>query len=110
MVWTELNWLRIHRSGGSCEHGNEHSASIKYREFTEWLNECWLLKQASAPWSQSNKVHYYFFYHLDNYSNIKTQRGTLVLINTKNNLKTESRNERQQNIGIVFHKSSVNEK
>jgi hypothetical protein len=28
-------WLRIRASGGSCEHGNEPSGSIKYLEIFE---------------------------------------------------------------------------
>jgi hypothetical protein len=29
VAWTRLIWLRIGSSGGSCEHGNEPSGSIK---------------------------------------------------------------------------------
>jgi hypothetical protein len=36
---------------GSCEHGNEHSGSIKGREFLDELTDCWLLKKVSAPWN-----------------------------------------------------------
>jgi hypothetical protein len=32
-VWTGFLWLRIGTSGGSCEHGNETSGSIKDGEF-----------------------------------------------------------------------------
>jgi hypothetical protein len=24
---------------GPCEHGNDHSGSVKFSEFTEWLND-----------------------------------------------------------------------
>jgi hypothetical protein len=37
---------------GSCEHGNEPSGSIKYREILEWLRNWRLLKKGLAPWSQ----------------------------------------------------------
>jgi hypothetical protein len=30
VVWTGLMWLRIGANGGSCEHGNEASGSIKW--------------------------------------------------------------------------------
>jgi hypothetical protein len=36
---------------GSCEHGNEHSGSIKYWEILEKLSDWWLLKKDSATWS-----------------------------------------------------------
>jgi len=32
-VWTGLLWLMIRTSGGSLEHGNEPSVSIKGGEF-----------------------------------------------------------------------------
>jgi hypothetical protein len=35
----------------SCKNGKEHSGSIKYWEYLEWLSNCWLLKKKSAPWS-----------------------------------------------------------
>jgi hypothetical protein len=44
MGWYGLDW-----SGGSCEHGNEPSGSIKCWEFVEWLRNWQLLKKASAP-------------------------------------------------------------
>jgi len=36
---------------GSCEHGNKPSGSIKRGEFLDYLSDCWLLKEDSAPWS-----------------------------------------------------------
>jgi hypothetical protein len=36
---------------GSCEHGNESSASIKCRVILEYLSNRRVLKQGSAPWS-----------------------------------------------------------
>jgi hypothetical protein len=36
---------------GSCEHGNEPSASIKGGKFPDWLSDCYLLKKDSVPWS-----------------------------------------------------------
>jgi hypothetical protein len=36
---------------GCCEHGDEHSGSIKDGEFFHWLSDCQLLKKVSAPWS-----------------------------------------------------------
>jgi len=36
---------------GSFEHGNETSVSIKSGEFLDWLSDCQLLKEESAPWS-----------------------------------------------------------
>jgi hypothetical protein len=35
VVWTRLIWLRIGASGGSCEHGNEISGSIKCWKISE---------------------------------------------------------------------------
>jgi len=32
-VWTGYIWISIGTSGGSCEHGNELSGSIKGGEF-----------------------------------------------------------------------------
>jgi hypothetical protein len=32
---TELIWLRIGASKGSCEHGNEHLGSVKFGEVHE---------------------------------------------------------------------------
>jgi hypothetical protein len=29
VVWTGFIWLRIETSGGFCEHGTEHSGSLK---------------------------------------------------------------------------------
>jgi hypothetical protein len=36
---------------GFCEHGNEHSGSIKCWEILEWLSDGRLLKKGSTPWS-----------------------------------------------------------
>jgi hypothetical protein len=36
---------------GSCEHGNEPSGSMKYWAFLEWVSNCWLLKEDSAPYT-----------------------------------------------------------
>jgi hypothetical protein len=47
MDWIDL--ARIRTSGGSCEHGNEPSGSIKCWEFLEWLHSWRLLKKGSAP-------------------------------------------------------------
>jgi hypothetical protein len=48
MNWTDLaqdmdQWM------GYCEHGNEHSGSIKCLEILEHLSNWWLLKKDSAP-------------------------------------------------------------
>jgi hypothetical protein len=34
-VWTGLIWLTIGRGGRLCQHGNEHSVSIKRGEFLD---------------------------------------------------------------------------
>jgi hypothetical protein len=39
-------------AAGSCEHGNEHSRSIKGGEFLDYLSDYWLLKKTFAPWSK----------------------------------------------------------
>jgi hypothetical protein len=49
MVWTVSIWLRIGTSGGSCEHGDEPSGSIKCWEVLQWLHNWRLLKKGSAP-------------------------------------------------------------
>jgi hypothetical protein len=36
-------------SGHISEHSNQHLGCIKCWEFLEWLSNCWLLKQGSAP-------------------------------------------------------------
>jgi hypothetical protein len=36
---------------GCCEHGNEPSGFIKLGTFLEYLNDHWLVKKDSAPWS-----------------------------------------------------------
>jgi hypothetical protein len=44
-----------HRTGqvaGSCKCGNEHSGSIKYGEFLNYLKPGYILKEDSAPWSK----------------------------------------------------------
>jgi hypothetical protein len=38
MEWIGLIWLRIGTSGGSCEHGIEHSGSMKCWEVPEGLH------------------------------------------------------------------------
>jgi hypothetical protein len=45
MVLTGSIWLRI----GSCEHGDEHSGSLKCWEVPEWLHNWQLLREGSAP-------------------------------------------------------------
>ena len=35
---------------GCCEHGNEHSGSVKCGEFCDWLRNDQLLKNDPAPW------------------------------------------------------------
>jgi hypothetical protein len=51
-----MGWYGLDRSGsesepveGSCEHGNEHSGSIKCCEVLEYLHNWQLLKKGSAP-------------------------------------------------------------
>jgi hypothetical protein len=39
-LWTTCMWLRIRNIGGPCEHNNEHSASIKDKEFLDQLSDC----------------------------------------------------------------------
>jgi hypothetical protein len=34
-LWTGIAWVRIGFSGGSCEHSNESTGSIKDRELIE---------------------------------------------------------------------------
>jgi hypothetical protein len=43
--------LRASELAGFCEHGNEHSVSIKGGEFRDLLIDYQLLKKDSAPWS-----------------------------------------------------------
>jgi hypothetical protein len=51
---TGFIWLRIGSSGhGSCEHGKELSASIKYWKFLKWLGDWRFLRKNSVP--------YYYF-------------------------------------------------
>jgi hypothetical protein len=60
MIWTAYIWLWIGVMEGLCEHGNEPSGSIKCWEIVEWLSNWWLLKEGSAPWSQSvNQIDMY---------------------------------------------------
>jgi hypothetical protein len=35
----------------SCHHGTENWSSIKHGEFLEWLSDCHLFKNISAPWN-----------------------------------------------------------
>jgi hypothetical protein len=32
-----------------CENGNKPLGSVKGREFSDWMNNCWVLKKDSAP-------------------------------------------------------------
>jgi hypothetical protein len=36
----------------SSEHGNEPSGSVKFWEILEFMSDCRLLRNGSAPWSQ----------------------------------------------------------
>jgi hypothetical protein len=51
--WNGMDWIDLVQDrdpvGGSCEHGNEPSGSIKCWEVLEWLHNWWLLKKGSAP-------------------------------------------------------------
>jgi hypothetical protein len=51
--WDGMDWIDLAQGPveGSCEHGNEHSCSIKCWEIVEWLRNWRLLKKDSAPWS-----------------------------------------------------------
>jgi hypothetical protein len=49
MVWIGLIWLKIGTSGGSCEHGNEPSGSIKCCDVLELLHNWRLLEKGSVP-------------------------------------------------------------
>jgi hypothetical protein len=48
-----VDWIHLAKDrdnlAGYCEHGNEHSAFVKCREFLGWLRNCQLLKQHSPP-------------------------------------------------------------
>jgi hypothetical protein len=53
-----MGWYGLDRSvsgqgpaEGSCEHGNEHSGSVKCWEAFESLNNWRLLKKGLSPWS-----------------------------------------------------------
>ena len=45
-------WLRVGPAAGSCEKGNETSGSTKRGEFLEWLRNCELIREDSAPVEQ----------------------------------------------------------
>jgi hypothetical protein len=51
MAWTGLNWLGYRPVAGSCEEGNESSASITEGKFLEKLSDYLLLKKNTALWS-----------------------------------------------------------
>jgi uncharacterized membrane protein len=36
-AWTGLIWLWIEKMAGCCEHDNETSGSLKFREYLLWL-------------------------------------------------------------------------
>jgi hypothetical protein len=36
-AWTGLLWFRVGTGAGTCDCGKEHSVSIKYGEFLEYL-------------------------------------------------------------------------
>jgi hypothetical protein len=48
-VRTGFIWLKIGTSGGICEHGNEHSDSIIYKEYPDQASDYYLLKKDSVP-------------------------------------------------------------
>jgi hypothetical protein len=47
-VWIGFMWLKIGTDGGSCEHGNKPSGSIKGGEFFEQLSAYKLFKKDFA--------------------------------------------------------------
>jgi hypothetical protein len=51
MDWIHLAQNRLVGGGGSCQHGNECSGFIKCWEILDYLSDCWLLENVSAPWS-----------------------------------------------------------
>lgn len=51
-MWTGYICLRRGGVLGYCEHSKELSGSIQGREFLDELNDYYILKKASAPWSQ----------------------------------------------------------
>ena len=51
MDWTDLAQNRD-RWVGCCERGNEHSGSIKWGVFLDYLKSGYLLKMDLAPWSK----------------------------------------------------------
>jgi hypothetical protein len=55
-MMTGFNWHKIISSGGSCEHGDEHSGSINILVCLNQLNDYQLLKKDPAPWSYLIKV------------------------------------------------------
>jgi hypothetical protein len=53
-----MGWYALDASGSGqelaasfCEHGNEHTGSIKCWEILEQLSDWWFLKKDSDPWS-----------------------------------------------------------
>jgi hypothetical protein len=44
--WDDVDWIGLE---SACEFGIEPSAFIKCWETIEWSNNCWPLKQCSAP-------------------------------------------------------------
>jgi hypothetical protein len=49
-----MHWIDLAQdwdSGGSCEHGNEPSCTIKRWEILEYQRKWQLHKKSSAPWS-----------------------------------------------------------
>jgi hypothetical protein len=51
---------------GCCEHGNEHSGSIKCGGFLDCLRKVYFLKNDSSPWNKF--VSYLFNYTTDHFS------------------------------------------
>jgi hypothetical protein len=49
-MWAGFKWLRIRVSGGSCEHGNKPSESIKGEEFVIKLSYYYVFKKSFVPW------------------------------------------------------------
>ena len=40
-MWIELIWLKTEGREGSCEHGNEHSGDVKYKNFLTSCENIW---------------------------------------------------------------------
>jgi hypothetical protein len=54
-----MEWTRLTEYGpakGSCEHGNEHSGSMKSAEILEQLQNLQPLKKGSASWGYFSYV------------------------------------------------------